>query len=609
MRKILLSSAILIASIYSYTGNINSTYAATGMSEEEYCFEILSNQTDAQFWVELDEIKLRESDNFTVDISTYSKFKNYTLDNWNQHYLIGFGDFFAAKRNNIATIQANGDYILSQFVPFGDRTNFTFPLRSSTGGYVQWESWNNHSRDFRRNIVYTHHLLDWTFVSCSYLKVTPRGTHDYNDISQSDYKTNIFETSGFEVVDNSVTKWGSGEYEFMIGKARVGSIDYDDNPLFTLDIVTIIYNNKSSYFNEFEIFPQQIQAMTNSDSTYGTGWARLFKVQEDFLNRVYNNTCLELIHPTTADLPASCGGTFKSLSYKQTKSIIASILDSIIPKALAKIEPVEWYKEKMEAARGMVIYDGFPYELSLKLNKITDPSFRTYLQIALVPNFEEYIEDKKAKHIVLSPFETSFLKCNIPLHERVKIVSDLMKKIEDPTKIDYKNLEYLDPKFGECIIPYQDKRNAGKTTNDSFPWYKTLADINAGIYTGAVDNVDFDTLQSLVNKRNDLQAQYVWKILALQKSIENKTFSGHILDVEKQITEEKQKMDAEMQKMDAEINKAMQALKDGKKIVSSETEMNLPILKWEYKKYAMIGFLVLGVLFIGFGIFSRRKRQ
>jgi len=431
--------------------NNQSVVSVNNKSEEDICFDILTEKLQTTYSINLANVEYEDWVN--VDMSTYDNFKNYTVENPEQKYLKNSGlNIFAAKRNNIWTIKANWDYILSQFTGFGNKTNFTFPLKSKNEEYITGDEYP----EFKQNIVYTHHLLDGTFVSCGFLNVNPQEPHHLQSVAQSDYKTNTFEWSWFELLESSIKKeWKDWEQEFLVWKVSVSADDYADEDLFKIKLLTVAYNNKSSYFNEFETFPKQVATMTNADAQ-NDGMSGVMK---SFLNKVRSETCLELVH--ASGFPVDCGWWPKSLS------LFSKVIAFFIPSAHAKIDPVENYEEKMQQARGLVIYDGFPLELHDKIESIPNTNLRDALILAILPNFIDVINNKKELNVVLSPYEEVFSQCNMTYSQRSKNVIDFVKQL-DIENIDYENFTYLDEKFWDCVIPYPDKKNIWKAIPKSF---------------------------------------------------------------------------------------------------------------------------------------------
>lgn len=149
----------------------------------------------------------------------------------------------------------------------------------------------------------------------------------------------------------------------------------------TLEMITIAHDNESALFNEFETFPLQVKAMTDMDARDNVN-----TVQARFLKYVKESTCLKIPHTNTTELPARCGGQYKSITkdggvvyYESSaiEKIAQSIVDAIIPIASARMEPMT--KKELEEhgmtgeitiPQGMYINPGFRYSLVEKLDAI-----------------------------------------------------------------------------------------------------------------------------------------------------------------------------------------------------------------------------------------------
>ena len=107
----------------------SSTKSVVTKSEEEHCFDLLSEYANSQYNVNLSDVEESEKTWERVDLSNYNSFKEKTVKNPNQIYLKSLWNFFKAKRNNIWTIRAKSDYILTQYTGFWNDSNFTFPLK------------------------------------------------------------------------------------------------------------------------------------------------------------------------------------------------------------------------------------------------------------------------------------------------------------------------------------------------------------------------------------------------------------------------------------------------------------------------------------------------
>ena len=149
----------------------------------------------------------------------------------------------------------------------------------------------------------------------------------------------------------------------------------------TLEMITIAHDTESELFNEFETFPLQVKAMTDMDTRDDVN-----VVQARFLQYVKDRTCLKIPHTNTMELPARCGGQYKSITkdggvvYNESsviEKIAKSLVESIVPSVSARMEPMS--KKELEEhgmtgeiiiPQGMYINPGFRYSLVEKLDAI-----------------------------------------------------------------------------------------------------------------------------------------------------------------------------------------------------------------------------------------------
>ena len=565
---------------------------SASQSEESACFDFLTQHVNEQYWIDLSNVEKDERTGQRIDLSTYDKFRDDTVQNPQQNYLRGDGNFFAAKRNNIWTIQASGDYILSQFTGFGDDTAFEFPLRSRN----RWYSTGDQYPDFRQNIVYTHHLLNGDFVSCGYLKINPLGTHNLQSLGQRNYKTNVFEGSGFEMLENSVEKDGN---EFLVGKVSITAEDYADEPFFNIQLITVAYNNESSYFNEFETFPLQVQAMKNTDA-YSGG---LGQVMINFLQSVKQNTCLELVHPepqfwwfSRSSLPQKCSGRYQSLSYAPK----LPWFNFLIPSAHAKIELDEDVSEKMQEARWIVVYDGLSFELFEKLEQIPNENFRNWLQVALTPNYDRIIEVKQEVNELLTPEEEVFQSCGIDYTARVDIIIDFLENLDLSQDFDITQLLYSDPRFWDCVIPYPDSRHIANVIEESFASNQLYAEQLTS--TGVIIDELSDELRTLILVQHEAESAYNTQMAAFQDQID----AGNITpELESQIIELQTDFDTShtqrSQKIDDLIIQGAEFPED--LFPEHKSSNNHPIIAY----IVFVILLIIGIIFIYFWIKRHKK--
>lgn len=92
-------------------------------------------------------------------------------------------------------------------------------------------------------------------------------------------------------------------------KTNICTIDNAGDDFVRMEIIAIAWDNQSSYFNEYNIFPLQVQAM-NDPSITSTSTLR--DLRSIFLDLVDTKTCGSLVHTSVGTLPAGCNGQFSS---------------------------------------------------------------------------------------------------------------------------------------------------------------------------------------------------------------------------------------------------------------------------------------------------------
>lgn len=455
-------------------------HAAT--TEEEGCFNILSDyvKQDARFgWEDISKAYINRRNN-QEDLSEYSTWFLANLSG-------GWDKKFLARRNNIGTIIAGSNYIVSRFVTFWRQdSNFEFPLpeydpiTGRTSRQDLWESYWN----FKDKVIYTHHLLanwhpdNWVFISCGYLKIVPAPGKTLDDVNVKNYKTNTINASWFELLVGPRSPIEKNGNKYIVGKVNVPVDNWNDAPAMTLQLITVAYDNQSELFNEFETFPLQVQAMTDMDARDDVN-----TVQKRFLQYVKERTCLYIPHANRTELPARCGWQYKSITkdggivYTQPSlfgKMASAFLESIIPTASARMEPMS--KKELEEhgmtgdlsiPQGMYINPGFRYDLVEKLDAIWNPVLTSFVMQAVTKWAETTMLQKQKDGKTLTADENTFISCNISYTDRTKVISDWLTNL-DPKKFDVTNITYSNPKIGDCIIPFPDARNRNKIIPGSF---------------------------------------------------------------------------------------------------------------------------------------------
>lgn len=436
----------------------NSASAAN--EEEKACFKILTEKAQNLYGTDISSVWNGTS---TVDLSTYNSFKSNRQWQW----WAWNPKFFNSQRNNIGTVVLSYDYITSQYSPFWAPTNFKFPI-DNNGNYIG-EAFVN----FRSEMVYTHHNIydGWSFLSCWYLKITPVAGKTYFDLDPANYFSNRLDGSSWFEIDSST--WVASVGHYIVGKSKVsgGYLSWGVlEKLFTIDIVNVIYDNQSTWFNEYETYPLQVDAMTNADA-FSTAWS----IQQDFISRVMNETCLESVHSVLASLPAFCANTYSSKSSVlrtnrafarifSDQSLLSLFMSFLVPEAHARLDEAELKEVQSQVRTNFITgstvmidqnFDYFDYQ---KLNTIPSQSFRDYFLLATNRTYDQILQSKVASSWTLSEYENILVWCWFTYEKRLSLLKEWIKKM-DPTKFSIDNIEYPDPKLGDCVIPFPDRRN------------------------------------------------------------------------------------------------------------------------------------------------------
>lgn len=465
------------------------------------------------------------------------------------------------------------------------------------------------------------------------------GNPDYLSISDQNYKTDIFENSWFEFetndIDNSkrsssenpiqnkchikTLMWtpGYSTYcldgkEFLVWKVSIGSNDYWDQPFFDAKVLTVAYNNHSVNLNEFETFPYQVKAMTNPDNV--DSW--IFWVVQEFRNSVKDNTCLKLVRPNGSLYPGVCWWKAKSLSYmikqEKTYNTQLSFLEKLIlPQAYAKIWNVlsddeqKILNQQTEKGRGIILFDGLPIEVLNKIKMIQDKWLSKSLISSVALWVDKIIKYKKDNWLPLSNYETIFSWCDITYDDRMKNVIDFVNKINDPNKIDYKNLEYLNPKFWDCIVPFPDKKHINQEIENSFPSNKYLARIeqNKDIDKAIIDNKN--EANKFINEKIILETEYNEKMQQIQKEIDSWVY---IEGLNEKINLVKTEFDKKSWEIDKKIEEITKWIETNKKDKDNNIEKNKQIEN-NYSNPVIIVIILLLIWWIFLFIWLRRKSK
>lgn len=517
MKKIFLLMAFICLSTSSLHASLND---GKSWSEEAACFKLLNQAVanDIRFKDpvilekgDLSKVLFDEANNSFYDFSTYENFWNASVRNPANAWGSGWDDYiFEARRNNIWTIISWNNYVYSQISWFWKDSNFDFPLESKTGkpfGDKYRLNWNF----FKEYVIYTHHLRssteDFPLMSCWIAKVIPLWWRTFSDINESWYMTNIL--NGIAPQANlwwkKCASWFEWSYDsqdwedFYKMKANVCVQSYDESDYLKLEVISIAFDNDSKRINEYYTHPLQVRAMRNN-ATHAQWLAGIQKVFRDLLE---SETCYWVVHGNRSNLPSSCGNNFGPISYNRSHF---SFLDYIFPKAYAdrptQIEiPVLTPEEEEDT--GMMVQWNLPFKLNKKLEAVPDESFREYMLLSILPNFEELIQYRQDNDVLLTPFEEVFLSCNLDYTQRLWVVTDFLENL-NVESFSLSKLDYSDETYWDCIIPYPDKDKIDIVVAWSFESNQLLAQKLNGSFAPSPDSPE---VAEYIRKR---EALLVW---------------------------------------------------------------------------------------------------
>lgn len=505
----------LLILAFIFTSIFTQTHAG---SEEDACFLLLNEAVwnDQRFkdsdlmpnW-DLTNVLYDESNNSYYDFWTYSNFRVKRAENTaNTWYPYGDEYYFEARRNNIGTIIAWNNYVISQISGFWRDSNFDFPLESKT-----WtpfgDKYKFNGNFFKEYVLYTHHVNSYSesypLMSCGIVKVTPLWWRTFSDINESGYMTNIL--NGIEKQDNLWNKkcasWFEWEYvsewdkDYYKMKANVCVQSYDESDYLKLEVISIAYDNDSSRLNEYYTHPLQVEAMR--DNANHAQWLKW--IQDVFASKLVNETCYSVIHGYRYNLPERCNNTYGPVSYQ---SKVFSLWDILFPVANANLDisNTENIFEEEEDTWLMIQWN-LPYRLYEKLEAIPDESFREYMLLAVLPNFEELIAHRLENDVLLTPFEETFLSCWLDYNQRLEVVIDFLADL-DTENFSLSNLDYTNESFWDCIIPYPDKDKISTVVDGSFDSNKLLAEKLSGVYAPPSDSPE---VGEYIKKREEYLAE------------------------------------------------------------------------------------------------------
>ncbi len=388
-----------------------------------------------------------------------------------------FSNVFFAKRNNIATVKVTPEkewkwyWTMTEFVTWWGSTKFDFPLQKwddpqfdDMSYYSEWDDYWT----FRENLVYVQYQLDGTFSSCWYINLD---SNNLDNINQNNYMWNAFEEWGFEKLD----KWDLGWDKFFGMKVLVKWLNWDKNDLFDLKLIGIAYDNDSSYFNEYIAYPLQIKAMTDI-----TNMASENHTMENVINKyigdyLINNTCFEISHESTSDLPSFCWWDFGSesdlISYNSKKSLFVNILDNLFVDKVYALSMPDWAEEKAKevmTSNSIATRNGIKISTWEKINNISNESLKSRLIYILSPSSNVFIDKKEERWEYVSYDERIYSKCPLTHDQVAENVEYIFDNYYSNWELDLSSPRYLNAAFGDCMIPYPDVRHKDMLIENSF---------------------------------------------------------------------------------------------------------------------------------------------
>lgn len=517
-------------------------------SEETACFEALTKavKNSANFGNDLSNVKKTKSGSTpssSFDVSTYKKFLKfantpapkysskvkYFPDQMKSPHVLKsqMGDedrTYKANRTNIGTVmykdeskttitgpygkshKINGYFVDTKVVTFGEKNDWKFPLKARDPKSQNKYPYGAAYDDVREYMLYTHHLANRVesdrkkqFLSCGIVHIDPQGKYTHKTISNNSYKGNIFEGSNYQtkIVTKNGKKFRQGDVTIQTvdGKYKASEKNVTGSEFAHFDVITLAYDNKSKFLNEYETLELQKDAMANpADQTKGMPGV-IQQFYDSIPSKFEVKSGVYISDENKIDEQAS---KFKNLQ--------ASSLSS----------------DASERKGGLAMYDGVDFETIQAVEKIRDPSLRAYMRINLIPGYKEVYQQEKSEN--RSPFEQNYLDCDLTHEERIENVEYLLeKKATSGRPFNTRKLEYKDPKFGFCGIPFMDKRERAflETSPLSNTLNKTILDEKKKLVN--IDNKIAATSEiaqkkQLEKQKNQLTLDLQEKLKSVQKT-------------------------------------------------------------------------------------------
>lgn len=506
------------------------------------CLSKLKNQVSSEYGVDISSVSVNGVDSdlsvYTWSAgSTWQKIFNEVLKEnpstgWCEYALwyswdeckSYFSHVFFAKRNNISTIKITpekrkkGYWTMTEFVTWWWDTAFNFPLQKwddpQFNSYDYYSEWDSYWL-FKQNLIYVQYLLDGTFLSCWYIKLSG---DNLDNINQNNYMGNKFEWWWFQ----KLGKWDIWSDKFYWMKVLVKWLDWGENDLFDLNLIAIAYDNLSSYFNEYISYPLQIKAMTDTVAMASEEHT-MQNVIMIYQRYLHDNTCFKLVHKNKPDLPKFCWLDYNSssdlISYVKHNSMLSFIYNFFLDNVYALDMPSDAKEraKKVLDSNSIATRNWIKLTTRLKLEKIKNESLKSKLIYVLSPASKVFIAKKQDKWEYISYDERIYKNCSLKHDQIAKNIEYIFDHYYKNWKLDLSTPKYLNPEFGDCIIPYPDVRHKNKLIENSFIENK-IAFIKETFWKDKVN-----TYEQEIHKAT---SSYEKKIQSLKKQYKEKLFAG-----------------------------------------------------------------------------------
>ncbi|MBS8122545.1 hypothetical protein [Candidatus Vampirococcus lugosii] len=409
------------------------------------------------------------------------------------------GKFFWGKRNNIGTVMASDYWVFSNFVNLGSNTGFEFPLISTRPGEIrdledQGDDWGIMSDE----IVWTQFILkdgNLDLLNCGYMETSPAFGKTEGDLNQTNYLANRLGEASFEWINSGINKGGK---KFNVAKVGVNGLDFDEDDLLRQDVVAVFYDNGSDYFNQYSTFQFQIDAMTNADLSM----EGMLDTMEKYRDLLREKTCYKLVHDAST-LPDFCGGSFKDkVAYiNNSDSLFTDIIDFLVPSVHAQLTIPDDVSEELQSHQdsASITMMGLEYDYYKMITNLENENLKNYFLNVINPNSKAIIQHRLDKGENVSYNDEVFLNSDFSTEEIRENIVYVLDNYHSKGEINTEEIQYLDPSFGDFVIPYPDVRHRDKVVPGSF--YENQINAFKRKYK--------DEYEELMAKKNELESEFL----------------------------------------------------------------------------------------------------